>query len=87
MNEEQKTIYRLDDVYYDYEKHLKTLTLPDRMPTLENTFFYAEEEDGCLYYYCGNTRIKVHEHFAQRSKPMSVMLENLILYSARKTAY
>jgi len=86
MNEEQKAMYRLDDVYYDYEKHLKTFSLPDRVPTPENTSFYAVEEDGCLYYYCGNTRIKVHEHFAEWSKPVSVMLENLILYSARKTA-
>ena len=86
MNEEQETPYRLDDVYYDYEKLLNDYMMPDRVPTPENTSFYADEEDGCLYYYCGNTRIKVHEHFAQRSKPMSVMLENLILYSARKTA-
>ena len=85
MTENNETIERLADVYFDYEKDLDGYVLPDIEPTLENTSFYAEE-GGCLYYYCGNTRIKVHEHFAERSKPMSAMLENLILYTARKTS-
>lgn len=85
MTENNETIERLADVYFDYEKDLDGYVLPDIEPTLENTSFYAEE-GGWLYYYCGNTRIKVHEHFAERSKPMSAMLENLILYTARKTS-
>lgn len=85
MSEENK-IYRLEDVYYDYEKWLLDFD-PNaaRQPTLANTSFYATEEDGCLYHYCGNTRIKVNEQFADHGKEIEALIENVIQHFARKT--
>ena len=37
-------------------------------PTLENTSYYVKEPDGTLYFYCGNTKIKMTEHFAENGK-------------------
>ena len=53
-------------------------------PTLENTSFYSEE-DGCSYFWCGNTRIKVTEHFAHRGKRLDEILTNVIQYAATET--
>ena len=33
-------------------------------PTLENTSYYVKEPDGTLYFYCGNTKIKMTEHLS-----------------------
>ena len=81
---EGNEVYRLDDVYYDYEKKLHFFDLaPTRQPTLENTSFYTEE-DGYLYHYCGKTRIKVNEHFSDHGKEISALIENVILHIASK---
>lgn len=81
---EGNEVYRLDDVYYDYEKQLHFFDpAPTRQPTLENTSFYAEE-DGCLYHYCGKTRIKVDEHFSDHGKGIGALIENVILHIASK---
>ena len=50
---------------------------PDEVPT-----FYVTEGDGPLYFYYGNTRIKVSEHFSDRGKPIGALLEDVIRYSA-----
>ena len=55
-------------------------------PTLKNNFYYASEKDGCLYHYCGKTRIKVHEHFSDHGKSVGELIENVILHTAKKTA-
>ena len=55
-------------------------------PTLENTSYYAVEPDGTEYFYCGNTRIKVSEHFATNGKTISHLMENVIQYAARKAS-
>ena len=47
-------------------------------PTLENTSVYVTEPDGIQYFYCGNTRIRVSEHFSQAGKPMDKLIENVI---------
>ena len=52
-------------------------------PTLENTSVYVTEPDGIQYFYCGNTRIRVSEHFSQAGKPMDKLIENVIQYAAR----
>ena len=52
-------------------------TEPDGVPT-----FYAIEGDGPLYFYYGNTRIKVSEHFSDKGKPIGTLLEDVIRYSA-----
>ena len=49
-------------------------------PTLENTSVYVTEPDGIQYFYCGNTRIRVSEHFSQAGKPMDKLIENVIQY-------
>ena len=50
---------------------------PDGVPT-----FYVEDEYGTLYFYHGNTRIRVAEHFNDRGKPIGTLLEDVIRYSA-----
>lgn len=50
-------------------------------PTLENTSFYVTELDGSLYFYCGNTRIKVTEHFADNGKQLDTLIEDVISYA------
>ena len=52
-------------------------------PTLENTSVYVTEPDGIQYFYCGNTRIRVSEHFSQAGKPMDKLIENVVQYAAR----
>ena len=46
-------------------------------PTLENTSVYVTEPDGIQYFYCGNTRIRVSEHFSQAGKPMDKLETDL----------
>ncbi len=36
-----------------------------------------------MYYYFGNTRIKVSEHFASDGKPVDKLIENVIEYAAK----
>lgn len=50
---------------------------PDEVPT-----FYVEDERGTLYFYHGNTRIRVAEHFNDRGKPIGALIEDVIRYSA-----
>ena len=52
-------------------------------PTLDNTAFYAVDEDGETYFYCGSSRLKVHEHFADSGKPIGSLLEDVINYAAQ----
>ena len=51
--------------------------------TPENRAFYLIEPDGTMYYYFGNTRIKVSEHFAPAGKPVDKLIENVIEYAAK----
>ena len=50
---------------------------PDEVPT-----FYVEDEYGTLYFYHGNTRIRVAEHFNDKGKPIRSLIEDVIRYSA-----
>ena len=52
-------------------------------PTLDNTAFYAVDEDGKTYFYCGGSRLKVSEHFANAGKSIGVLIENVIGYAAQ----
>lgn len=52
-------------------------------PTLDNTTFYAVDEDGETYFYCGGSRLKVREHFADTGKPVAALIENVIDYTAQ----
>ena len=52
---------------------------PDEVPT-----FYVTDEYGTLYFYHGNTRIKVSEHFNDRGKPIGALIEDVIRYSAAR---
>ena len=54
---------------------------PDEIPA-----FYVTEGDGPLYFYYGNTRIKVSEHFSDKGKPIGTLLEDVIRYSAAHQA-
>ena len=59
---------------------------PEPKKTLENTSHYATDIDGTKYYYCGNTCIKITEHFAENGKTIGELLEDLIIREAKKTA-
>ncbi len=50
---------------------------PDEVPS-----FYVTEGDGPLYFYYGKTRIKVSEHFSDKGKPIGMLIEDVIRYSA-----
>ena len=52
-------------------------------PTLENTSFYVVEPDGTEYFYCGNSRVKVSEHFPENGKTIRKLMKNVIQYAAR----
>ena len=54
-------------------------------PTLENTSHYGTELDGTTYFYCGNTRIKVVEHFPEDGKSMETLIEDVIRYARNRT--
>ena len=49
---------------------------PDEVPT-----FYVEDEYGTLYFYYGNTRIRVAEHFSDNGKTTGTLIEDVIRYS------
>ena len=47
--------------------------------------YYGTEPDGEMYFYIGNTKIKVSEHFAKDGKPLEDLLEDVIKYSAKSS--
>lgn len=51
------------------------------IPTPESTAFYAVDEDGETYFYCGNSRLKLSEHFSDNGKPIGALIENLANYA------
>ena len=59
------------------EKWNSVCAEPDEVPA-----FYVEDEHETLYFYYGNTRIKVSEHFSDKGKPIGMLLEDVIRYSA-----
>ena len=61
----------IDEWQADYDAE------PNEVPT-----YYVTEGDGPLYFYYGNTRIKVSEHFSDKGKPIGTLLEDVIRYSA-----
>ena len=47
--------------------------------------YYGTEPDGEMYFYIGNTRIKVSEHFNNDGKRLEDLLEDVIKYSAKSS--
>ena len=45
--------------------------------------YYGTEPGGEKFFYIGNTRIKVSEHFAKDGKRLEDLLEDVIKYSAK----
>ena len=45
--------------------------------------FYGTELNGEKFFYIGNIRIKVSEHFNKDGKPLEDLLEDVIKYSAK----
>ena len=76
------------DLYTCYEPNEPTpeefIDPGDREPTLADTAFYLTDENGVEYYCCGNTKIKITEHFAEGGKTMGELLEDLIIREAKK---
>ena len=55
----------------------------ERKPTLEERSYYATDEDGAQYYYCGDTCIHITEHFAEKGKTVGELMEDLLLRKAK----
>lgn len=49
----------------------------------EVQIFYAIEFDGTMYFYHGNTRIKVTEHFRDHGRPMTDLMEDVVRFTAQ----
>ena len=47
--------------------------------------YYGTEPDGEMFFYVGNTRIKVSEHFNKDGKRLEDLLEDVIKYSAKSS--
>ena len=47
--------------------------------------YYGTEPDGEMFFYIGNTRIKVSEHFNDHGKTINDLLEDAIKYSAKSS--
>ena len=89
MNEFENYVYEPIDLCACYEPMVEApqelleewkacyATEPEGVPT-----FYVTNEYGTLYFYHGNTRIKVAEHFNDSGKPIGTLIENVIRYSA-----
>ena len=45
--------------------------------------YYGTEPDGEMFFYVGNTRIKVSEHFNDHGKTINDLLEDVIKHSAK----
>lgn len=45
---------------------------------------YRYSKDGQLYFIHGKNRIKVTEHFPADGKPLGILLEDLIQFSAKE---
>ena len=59
------------------ERQTNYNTEPEGIPA-----FYVTDEYGTLYFYYGNTRIRVAEHFNDKGKPIGTLIEDVIRYSA-----
>ena len=83
--EEQCDLYVCDNFHDNPPKEVlkewSEAHIPE--PTLENKSFYVAE-DGKMYFYCGNTRIKVEEHFDTDGKPMEELVESVVKFSAKQ---
>lgn len=67
-----------------WRKRREALLEDNFEPTLENTSHYGTELDGTTYFYCGNTRIKVVEHFPEDAKSMETLIEDVIRYAGKE---
>ena len=47
--------------------------------------YYGTEPDGEIFFYVGNTKIKVSEHFNNDGKRLEDLLEDVIKYSAKSS--
>ena len=75
--------YDLASIYYDCQAHTQDSGLDTIFePTIENTSFY-EVEDGIMYFYCDDTRIKVSEHFNVAGRPIEKLIENVVKHKAQ----
>ena len=45
--------------------------------------YYGTEPDGEMFFYVGNSRIKVSEHFNDKGKSIEDLLEDVIKYSVK----
>lgn len=51
----------------------------------EDRTYYANDEDGVEYFYCGNSRTRIIEHFAEDGKTLDELMEDMILREAKKS--
>ena len=65
-----------------YKRMDSTLTASQKLIP-EDKVFYTDEPNGAMYYYFGNTHIKVSEHFAPVGKIVDKLIESVIEYAAK----
>ncbi len=59
------------------------ITMPKEDYSRFPKVFYADEENGLLYFYIGSTRIQVSEFFNENGKSIENLIENLINRSVK----
>ena len=47
--------------------------------------YYGAEPDGEMYFYVGDSKIKVTEHFNDKGKSIEDLLEDVIKYSVKSS--
>ena len=86
MSKKKNDPYDLNACYEPSEPVPEEFINPwDREPTLADTAIYITDENGEEYYCCGNTKIKITEHFAKEGKTMGELLKELMIREAKNS--
>ena len=48
-----------------------------------NMSYYAVDEYGVKWFYCGNRRTKVIEHFSENGKPIDEMIRDSVRFAVK----
>lgn len=70
---------------YREPKVPKVKDVMKKSPIIEKTPLLTTGPGNEQYFYCGNTRIKIREHFASEGKTLESLIENVIRYAAKNT--
>ena len=77
MNDNKK-ISMYDDIYTPKIIFPTDINEPEETP--ENISYYAVDENGVMWFYCGNWRTRVMEHFADCGKQIGTLIEDAVKF-------